>query len=375
MIVGGESSATNSRLAGQTLFLVGRLHGVTRRRLDQLVRIRGAKLASKPSARVTLIAVGHSAASDALVDGRVRMPAGLPLAAPMISELELRRRLGLIRPPDTIDRSLGTADLERITGLTPTLLACLALFDVLEPVDELYAYRDLVAAREAGRLLANGIELRQVLEAAIALRRRGLHLAETRLAESPSGELLRELSGQLAELNGQFNMRLDHDVRGIDDVVAKAEEAEERYDHATAETLYTTALRADSSDPVIPFNLGNVFDAQGRPADAKIAWQIAIARDPAFAEAWYNLAMAAEDEAQNDLAIAEYRRAVQARPDYSDAHFNLGLLLTKLDRFDEALAAWERFLELEPQSGQRATAKRAAALCRMKIKEKPAKTG
>jgi tetratricopeptide (TPR) repeat protein len=246
---------------------------------------------------------------------------------------------------------------------------------VLEPADDLYSYRDLVAAREAGRLLANGIELRQVLEAAIALRRRGVNLAEARLTESPSGELLRELSGQLAELNGQFNMRLDHDVRGIDGVVAKAEEAEDRNDHATAETLYTTALRADSSDPVIPFNLGNVFDAQGRPADAKIAWQIAIARDPAFAEAWYNLAMAAEDEAQSDLAIAEYRRAVQAQPDYADAHFNLGLLLTKLDRFEEALAAWERFLDLEPQSEQRATAKRAAALCRMKIKEKPARTG
>src|SRR5206468_7974188 len=154
---------------------------------------------------------------------------------------------------------------------TPTLVACLALFDVIEPADGLYSYRDLVAAREAGRLLASGIELRQVLEAAIALRRRGLHLAETRLAEGPTGSLLRELSGQLAELNGQFSMRLDHE--GIDDVVAKAEEAEGQEDHATAETLYTTALRADSSDPVIPFNLGNVFDAQGRPADAKIAWQ------------------------------------------------------------------------------------------------------
>ena len=73
----GESTATGP-LAGQTLFLVGRLHGVTRRRLEQLVRLRGAKLASKPSARVTVIAVGHSAASDALPDGRVRMPAGLP---------------------------------------------------------------------------------------------------------------------------------------------------------------------------------------------------------------------------------------------------------------------------------------------------------
>ena len=372
MIASGEPTGP---LAGQTLFLVGRMHGVTRRRLDQLVRHRGAKLATKPSARVTVIAVGHSAASDALPDGRVRMPTGLPGNAPLISEVELRRRLGLARPPEAIERNLGAADLERIAGLTPTLLACLVLFDVLDPVDERYSYRDLVAAREAGRLLAQGIALRNVLEASVALRRRGSHLAETRLAEGPSGELLRELSGQLAELSGQFHMPLEQQARSLDDVVADAEEAEERNDHATAETLYTTALRADSSDPVIAFNLGNVFDAQGRAADAKIAWQIAVARDPAFAEAWYNLAIAAEDEGHDDLAIAEYRRAMQAQPDYADAQFNLGLLLTKLDRFDDALPVWERYLELDPHSTQAAIARRATTLCRMKIKEKPAKTG
>src|SRR5688500_7114181 len=201
----GESTATGP-LAGQTLFLVGRMHGVTRRRLDQLVRLRGAKLAGKPGTRVTVIAVGHSAASDALPDGRVRMPAGLPSSAPLISEVELRRRLGLARAPEAIERNLGAADLERIAGLTPTLLACLALFDVLEPVDERYSYRDLVAAREAGRLLAQGVALRHILEASITLRRRGSHLAETRLAEGPRGELRRELSGLLAERPGLLNM-------------------------------------------------------------------------------------------------------------------------------------------------------------------------
>ena len=78
--------------------------------------------------------------------------------------------------------------------------------------------------------------------------------------------------------------------------------------------------------------------------------------------------MAAEDEAHTDLAIAQYRRALQARPDYTDAHFNLALLLTKLERYNEALAAWERFLELEPKSKQAATARRAASLCRMALR-------
>ncbi len=375
MAAGGDSTATSKALAGQTLFLVGRVQGVTRRRLDQLVRGRGGRLVGKPTARVTMIAVGHSAASNVLPDGCVRLPAGVPSSAAMVSERNFRRRIGLLRPPETVDRSLGAADLERLSGLTPRLLSCLSLFDVVEPVDGRYAYRDVVAAREAGRLLARGIELRRVLEAAISLRRRGSDLAESRLTEGPSGELLRELSGQLAELSGQLTMRLDHDVRSIDEMVAAAEQAEESNDLATAENLYTTALRADANDPVIPFNLGNVFDAQGRSAEAKIAWQIAVARDPAFAEAWYNLAMAAEDEAHADLAIAEYRRAVQARPDYADAHFNLALLLTKLDRYGDALAVWERFLELEPHSRQAATAKRAAALCRMEIKQQHPKAG
>ena len=118
-----------------------------------------------------------------------------------------------------------------------------------------------------------------------------------------------------------------------------------------------------------------MFQAQGRATEAKVAWQIAVARDPAFAEAWYNLAMAAEDDKQTDLAVAQYRRAVQAEPDYADAQFNLALLLTHLDRCSEALAAWERFLELEPSSKQAGTAQKAVALCRMRIQQERAQAG
>jgi tetratricopeptide (TPR) repeat protein len=363
-------------LGGQTLFLVGRLPGLTRRRLDQLVRARGARLAPRPGARVTTIAFGHSAATQARDDGRVALPPGLPASAPLISENVLRRELGLLGPPPAVERSLGRAEIERLAGLTPNLVSCLVLFDVLEPVDERYAYRDLVAAREAARLLSGGAALGAVLDAAIALRRRGGHLAEARLTEGPSGALVREIAGQLAELSGQLTMRLEPlKARSLDDLLVEAEEAAERGDHATAESLYTTAMRADTADPVLPFNLGNVFHAVGRASEAKVAWQIAVARDPSFAEAWYNLALAAEDERQTDLAIAQYRRAVQARPDYADAHFNLALLLTHLERCGEALAAWERLLELEPSSKQAGTAQKAMALCRLRLQQERARAG
>src|SRR5580765_1784924 len=109
-----ESTGDSRPLAGQTLFLFGRVQGVTRRRLDQLVRLRGGKLVNKPTGRITIIALGHSAVSSALPDGRLGLPAGLPESAALISEQELRRRLGLLRPPVAVDRSLGIADLERL---------------------------------------------------------------------------------------------------------------------------------------------------------------------------------------------------------------------------------------------------------------------
>ena len=168
-------------LAGQTLFLVGRIQGLTRRRLDQLVRARSGKLATRPGARVTVIAFGHSAVRQALDDGRVQLPPGLPATAALISENVLRRQLGLLEPPPAVDRSMKQAEIERLAGLSPNLVSCLVLFDVLEPVDDGFAYRDLVAAREAARLLKSGVAIGDVLEASIALRRRGGHLAEARL--------------------------------------------------------------------------------------------------------------------------------------------------------------------------------------------------
>ena len=372
----GSQRSEEGPLAGQVIVVAGRLHGVTRQRLDQLVRARGGRLASKPGPKVTVVAIGHTAASSAaLPDGTLRLPAGSPKAAMLMSEQDLRRRLGLSAPLETVDRSLAVQDMQRLSGLTPTIIACLSLFDVLEPNEDRFSYRDLVAAREVKRLLQRGVELGRILEAAMALGRRGNHLSEARLTESRSGELVREVAGQLAELDGQLTMPLHQDARSVDELFAAGEDAEARSDLTSAESLYTTAMRADSSDPVLPFNLGNVFDAQGRTAEAKIAWQIAVAREPAFAEAWYNLALTAEEEGQSDLAVAQYRRAIKAQPDNADAHFYLGVLLTKQGRCAEALPLLSRFLELEPSSRHARMAKRAALLCRMELQHKPARAG
>jgi tetratricopeptide (TPR) repeat protein len=350
----------------QRLLVVGRLHGLTRRRLQLLLRQAGLTLAQRPSARVTLVALAHGTAS-AVVSGSLAR--AVPSGARLISEFELRRRLGVAPPAPSQERTLNAWDLCRLSKLDEASLEWLRLYDVVEPAGELYGFRDLVAAREVSRLRAQGIALDAIIEAAVVLRRHGLGLSETRLAEGPMGEMLQEVAGRLSELGGQYRLPLDGAIESADDVFARAESAEQAGQLPEAERWYRISLAIDRSDPVIPFNLGNVLRAQGRAGEAAIAWRMATARDPSFADAWFNLGVGAEDAGSSGAAIAFYGRALEADPIYADAAFNLGYLLTRLERFAEAAPIWERFLILEPRSEAARMARRYAALCRLQARK------
>ncbi len=361
--IDGESGR---RLAGEVVHVVGRPRGLTQARLEELVARQGGKYARRMSAKVTLLALAHSAAAVIGDDGGLRIDP--PEAAVLVSENELRRRLGLLPEAEAAAQSFGPADLERVSGLSPPVIRALELFDVVERAGPGFAYRELLAAREVKRLREAGVPLRAIVEADLELRRRGQRLTDCRLAANAAGPLLHSVGGTLAELSGQFVMPFSAPAIDMDEECRAAEAAELEGDLAKAESLYTTLMRIDQRDPVLPFNLGNVLRAQGRSAEAKVAWQMAVARDPSLAEGWYNLALASEDEGHKDLAIAQYRRALEARPDYGDARFNLALLLTRTDRFAEALPIWETLLlDADLTAEQIRIAKRAAKLCGLQL--------
>src|SRR5829696_8425402 len=143
--LGHSSRAADSNVAMSSesfcLCVVGRLHGVTRPRLAGLVTAAGGRLVRAGSRKATLVCLAHSTAPERLSRGA---DAALPAGCRVMSELSLRRLIGLAPPLPSEHRTLTAADVARQARLSPEVVRCLALYDVLEPSDDdAYGYRDL----------------------------------------------------------------------------------------------------------------------------------------------------------------------------------------------------------------------------------------
>jgi hypothetical protein len=100
------------------LYVVGHLHGITRRRLALAVGAAGGRLVGKAISRVDLVALGYGSALVALIDAPpIALPDGIPPGAEVISELRLKRHLGLVPSPLPEHHQLSQDDLSRSSGL------------------------------------------------------------------------------------------------------------------------------------------------------------------------------------------------------------------------------------------------------------------
>ena len=180
----------------------------------------------------------------------------------------------------------------------------------MNPTESGLSYMDLVVARAVGQLFGEGAAFPKIIAAALALEERGMSLSGVRLAEAPWGELVQVRQGRAG---GRSTRALARRLRRF----AGAESYEQAGELEQAERLYDLAARLDKVDPVIPFNLGNVLDELGREREAEFAWQ-ALARDPNFSDAWFNLGVLQEKIGRDDEALSSYEKAFAVEPSYAD---------------------------------------------------------
>ncbi|MAF12764.1 hypothetical protein CMK11_20125 [Candidatus Poribacteria bacterium] len=100
-----------------------------------------------------------------------------------------------------------------------------------------------------------------------------------------------------------------------------------------------------------------LFDAANRATEAKRGEQghrlylRALELDPAFAEAWYNVAVIAAEDGGFAEAKEALRRAIDADHAFPDAHFLLGTLLLG-DSPEEAAECMSAAVELAPENAR-----------------------
>jgi tetratricopeptide (TPR) repeat protein len=346
-------------LAGYDIVVHGSLPDISRRRLAAAVTRRGGRLSPRPGRKTTHIVITHASANRDWPDWAV------PDGTRLISELTFRRLLGLAPEPEPEPRSFTLADVAARCRLAASEAECLALFDVIEGVDDRYGFRDLTCAREAARLLSAGVDLHEIIQAATLLRRAGRRLGAARIVRAPWGGLVQEAEGQYVTLDGQFALDLGDEAPDLEALVVEAEDLAEEGELEAAERLYRIAMTIDRLDPVLPFNLGNLRHAAGDPAGAVLAFRQALARDPGFADAWYNLGVLMTRSERDEEAQFCYRCAVDAEPTHADALHNLALLLTRDENWAAALPRWEALLRLDPDPQAARIIRRQILLCRM----------
>ena len=116
-----------------------------------------------------------------------------------------------------------------------------------------------------------------------------------------------------------------------------------------AVAAYEQAIALDPDFADAHYNLGLALKRLGRLDGAIASYRAAIALKPDLHKAYSNLANILRDQGQLAEAEALCRQAIDLKPDYADAIANLGNVLLDTGRAAEAVQAYERATALNPQ--------------------------
>jgi tetratricopeptide (TPR) repeat protein len=245
-----------------------------------------------------------------------------------------------------------TKDLERLFGLPPSAVRALARAGNIQPVRRAgrlhYSFHDLVVLRTASALRAAQIssqrinrtlhKLRSALPAGSALNSLSLTALGNRIAIR-EGQTLRESdSGQYAlaleivEEKGRLHVITRQESAAQEPAAPFETSAEELYSKALAleetapqeaQSAYQACLKADANHLEARINLGRLLHIADRLVEAEQVYRSAAQAEPLLL---FNFAVLLEDLDREPEAIQRYREALALDPQFADAHFNLARL-------------------------------------------------
>jgi tetratricopeptide (TPR) repeat protein len=124
--------------------------------------------------------------------------------------------------------------------------------------------------------------------------------------------------------------------------------AAERLGHySAAERLLEQAVIRDPAEFAASYDLGVLYQTQGRDEQAIAEYVRVNAADPTYVPALYNAATI-YSSSNPQLAMSTYRKVVVVQPNDSAAYLNLGLLEARGHELTRARADLLRAIRLQP---------------------------
>ena len=153
--------------------------------------------------------------------------------------------------------------------------------------------------------------------------------------------LLGGIHGASAQSTGATGKRvpIDSAAEELNGLLNSAQDAVSRKDYATAEQDYQEYLAKKPDDASVHYNLGYVYTALERPADAKGEYEKAIALDPTLTPAYLNLGLTLLPT-DPSAAIDPFSKAADLSPQDLRLKWLLGSALERAGKLTPAIDAF-----------------------------------
>jgi tetratricopeptide (TPR) repeat protein len=385
-------------LAGRRIALVGRLSGMSRREVEQLVHDRGGQIVPRIDADTHLVVLNDDAddiprliENGDLIDDATRR-AWRDGRLEVVRESEFWARLGLVDAGREVQRLYTPAMLSELVKVpvqairhwqrrgrlvATRLVGRLPYFDF----EEVHVARRLAQLLSAGctlsvvdRKLDDLARLRPQLPRPLAdadvviagsrlYVRRGGSIAEPtgqllidfEVAETPAAEANDDSRATLAFMTptARTARTTAADLPSTADsneLRSLAMDFDESGEPERAIEVYRAILMSGKSTAEDHFCLAELLYRIGDLAAARERYYAAIELDEDYIEARANLGCVLAEQGELPLAEAAFRGALRYHPGFADAHFHLARLLDAMNQPREASRHWQEFLALAPAS-------------------------
>lgn len=264
----------------------------------------------------------------------------------------------------------GVREVERLLRLTRSSIRSLIEAGFVAPQRGprgawQFSFQDLIVLRTAQELSAAKVPRRRITRSMKELRRHlpdAMPLSGLRICAVADRVVVREGSSQWQADSGQYLLSFQGDpASGSLSVVdagkpAAAPDARqwldravalEREDQAAALLAYERAIALDPALLDAQINRGCLLHEAGRLADAELAYRGALEACGGAPALFYNLAAVLEDLGRKEHAVEAYKEALAGDPRLADCHYNLALLCESLGRSKEAIRHMAQYRKLQ----------------------------